>query len=150
MVPRKKKEMLRAGLGALAMIAIASLASSSNSASPQSSNGPNGNAYGYYVTNNTPGFISRAVDQGPAYPNTVISVTAWLKLQNENQLGQLVQQLYNKNSPNFHKWLNQSQFNASFSPTAQQVNRSEERRVGKECGAWGGAEDETEKVKRSD
>ena len=122
MVPRKKKEMLRAGLGALAMIAIASLASSSNSASPQSSKGPNGNAYGYYVTNNTPGFISRAVDQGPADPNTVISVTAWLKLQNENQLGQLVQQLYNKNSPNFHKWLNQSQFNASFSPTAQQVN----------------------------
>src|SRR2546425_9571754 len=102
MVPRKKKEMLRAGLGALAMIAIASLASSSNSASPQSSNGPNGNAYGYYVNNNTPGFVSRAVDQGPADPNTVISVTAWLKLQNENQLGQLVQQLYNKNRSEEH------------------------------------------------
>src|SRR5258707_1766634 len=119
MVAGKKKPILRAGMGTLAMIAIGSLASYSNSGSPQSSNGPNGNAYGYYLKNNTPGFISRAVDQGPADPNTVISVTAWLKLQNENQLGQLVQQLYNKHSPNFHKLLNPTQFNPTFSPHTQ-------------------------------
>jgi subtilase family serine protease len=122
MVSRKKKEILRSGLGVLAILVITSLVSYSNSVSPQSSSGPNGNAYGYVVKNNTPGFISQAVDQGPADPTAIISVTAWLKLQNENQLDQLVQQLYNNKSPNFHKWLNQDQFNASFSPTAQQVN----------------------------
>ena len=93
MVPKKLKRILVVSLGVVAIVAIASLASYSHSASAQSSSGPNGNAYGYVVKNNTPGFVSRAVDQGPADPNTVISVTAWLKLQNQNQLDQLVQQL---------------------------------------------------------
>src|SRR5258708_5312236 len=88
----------------------------------QSSKGPNGNAYGYLIHDNTPGFVNRAVDQGATDATTLISVTAWLKLHNENQLDQIVQQLYDKKSPNFHKWLNQEQFNASFSPTAQEVN----------------------------
>ena len=122
MVPRTKRSILRTSLGVLAIIAIASLASYSHSVSGQSSSGPNGNAYGYVIKNNTPSLISQAVDQGPADPTTVISVTAWLKLQNESQLDQAVQQLYNSKSPNFHKWLNQSQFNSSFSPTTQQVN----------------------------
>ncbi len=102
--------------------ALLSFLSLSSSGSPQSSSGPNGNAYGYVIKNNTPGFVSRAVDQGAADPTTLISVTAWLKLHNENQLDQTVQQLYDKKSPNFHRWLNQTQFNASFSPTAQEVN----------------------------
>src|SRR6266478_8333353 len=85
----------------------------------QSSNGPNGNAYGYMVHGNTPGFVQRAVDNGATDPATIINVTAWLKLHNENQLDQLVQQLYSKKSANFHKWINQEQFNASFSPSLQ-------------------------------
>lgn len=88
----------------------------------QSSKTPNGNAYGYYVQGNTPGFVQRAVDNGPTDPTTLITVTAWLKLHNENQLDQLVQQLYSNKSPNFHKWINQDQFNASFSPSSQEVN----------------------------
>src|SRR5260370_8040275 len=88
----------------------------------KSSNGPNGNAYGYVVHGNTPGFVQRAVDNGATDPATVITVTAWLKLHNENQLDRLVQQLYSKKSANFHKWINQDQFNASFSPTAQEVS----------------------------
>jgi len=122
MVLRTKRNILGAGVEMLAIIAIVSLASYSHSVSAQSSSGPNGNAYGYLIKDNTPGFISQAVDQGPADPTMVISVAAWLKLQNENQLDQAIQQLYNSKSPNFHKWLNQSQFNASFSPTTQQVN----------------------------
>lgn len=122
MVPKIQNRVLSMSLGVLAILAIASLASYSHSVSAQSPSGPNGNAYGYVIKNNTPGFLSKATDQGPADPTTVISVTAWLKLQNENQLDQQVQQLYNSKSPNFHKWLNQSQFNASFSPTAQHVN----------------------------
>src|SRR5260370_675159 len=88
----------------------------------QSSNGPNGNDYGYVVHGNAEGFVQRAVDNGATDPARVITVTAWLKLHNENQLDQLVQQLYSKKSANFHKWINQDQFNASFSPTAQEVS----------------------------
>ncbi|HEX6465951.1 MAG TPA: protease pro-enzyme activation domain-containing protein, partial [Terriglobales bacterium] len=76
----------------------------------------------YKVPNNTPGFIQKAVDQGAVDPSTVISVTVWLKLHNEQQLDQLVQKQYQKGSANYHQWLNQGQFNANFSPTSQEVN----------------------------
>jgi len=74
------------------------------------------------VANNTPGFIKKAADLGPVDPNTVITVTAWLKLHNEAQLDTLVQGLHKKGSPNYHKWITQDQFNASFGPTSQEVN----------------------------
>src|SRR5258708_25025952 len=77
-------------------------------------------AQSYKIPGNTPGFIKKAKDLGAVDPSTVISLTAWLKLHNENQLDKLAQQLNQKGSPNFHKWLTQAQFNASFSPTAQE------------------------------
>jgi subtilase family serine protease len=106
----------------IAVVVSAFLFAMSASVLAQSSKSPSGNAYGYYVHGNTPGFVQRAVDNGPTDPTTLITVTAWLKLHNENQLDQLVQQLYSKNSPNFHKWINQDQFNASFSPSSQEAN----------------------------
>jgi len=74
------------------------------------------------VANNTPGFIKHAKDLGPADPTAVISVTAWLKLHNESKLDQLVRQQYQKGSANFHKWITQNQFNASFGATPQEAN----------------------------
>jgi subtilase family serine protease len=73
------------------------------------------------IANNTPGFIKQAKDLGPADPSAIISVTAWLKLHNENKLDQLVGQQYQKGSPNFHKWITQNQFNSTFGPTSQEV-----------------------------
>jgi subtilase family serine protease len=73
------------------------------------------------VAQNTPGFIKNAKDVGPVNPATVITVTAWLKLHNEQQLDQLVKQQYTKGHANFHKWINQDQFNAQFSPTANEL-----------------------------
>jgi subtilase family serine protease len=105
-----------------AVVVSAFLFAMSASVVAQSSKSPNGNAYGFVVHDNTPGFVQRAVDNGPTDPTTLITVTAWLKLHNENQLDQLVQGLYSKKSPNFHKWINQDQFNASFSPSSQEVN----------------------------
>ena len=75
----------------------------------------------YVVDGNTPGFVKNAKDLGPVDPATVITVTAWLKLHNENQLDQLVKQQQTKGHANFHHWLTQDQFNAQFSPTAQEV-----------------------------
>ena len=55
-------------------------------------------------------------------PNTVISVTAWLKLHNENQLDQLVAQEHQRGSKQYQKWISQDQFNTSFGPTSQELN----------------------------
>lgn len=74
------------------------------------------------VSNNTPGFVKKATDLGPADPATVITATVWLKLHNQSQLDRLVQQLYQKGSPNYQKWVDQSMINANFSPSAQAVN----------------------------
>jgi subtilase family serine protease len=74
------------------------------------------------VSSNTPGFIKNATDLGPVDPEAVISVTVWLKLHNEEQLDQLVQQQYTRGHANFQKWITQDQFNAQFSPTAQEAN----------------------------
>jgi subtilase family serine protease len=76
---------------------------------------------GVTTTQNTPGFIKNARDLGPVDPSTVISVTAWLKLHNEQQLDQLVKQQYTKSHPSFHKWVTQGQFNAQFAPTANEL-----------------------------
>ncbi len=120
-----KKRFLAAGMATLTILAAALLLTFAGSGSAQSGSGPNGNAYGYLIHNNTPGFVKKAIDQGPVDPNTLITATAWLKLHNDNQLDQLVQQLYTKNSPNFHEWITQDQFNAGFSPTAQEANAVE-------------------------
>ncbi len=79
----------------------------------------------YNISGNTPGFIKKATDLGSADPTTVISVTVWLNLHNEQRLDGLVQQQYQKGSPSFHKWITQDSFNSSFSPTNQEVKSVE-------------------------
>jgi subtilase family serine protease len=83
---------------------------------------PTANSANYALKNNTPGFIKHAEDLGPTNPAAVITVTAWLKLRNEDKLDQLAQEVKQKGSANYHKWIDQSAFNASFAPTAQSVN----------------------------
>src|SRR5436190_9572030 len=78
-------------------------------------------AQNYPIKGNTPGFIKKAQDLGAADPSAVISVTAWLALHNENKLDQLVQSQNQKNSPNYHKWISQGEFNASYGPTSQEL-----------------------------
>jgi len=73
------------------------------------------------ISGNTPGFIRKAQDLGAVDPASVIPVTVWLKLHNENKLDQLVESQKQKGSANYKKWITQAQFNASFSPTAQEV-----------------------------
>jgi subtilase family serine protease len=76
----------------------------------------------YTITDNTPGFIKKAADKGSANASDQITVTVWLNLHNENQLSQLLIQQSTKGSGQFHKWLSQAQFSATYSPTAQEVN----------------------------
>ena len=79
-----------------------------------------GNAFGN--SGNTPGFVRKAIDLGPADPNTVIEVKVWMNLHNESQLDSLVAQQQQRGSGQYHKWITQDQFNASFGPTSQELN----------------------------
>jgi subtilase family serine protease len=85
-------------------------------------NPPNQN---YSISGNTPGFVKNAKDLGAVDPSTVISVTVWLKMHNEAQLDSLATQQTQKGNANYHKWISQGQFNATYSPTSQELNATE-------------------------
>jgi subtilase family serine protease len=74
------------------------------------------------VSNNTPGFIKRATDLGPVDPATLLTVNVWLKLHNEQDLDDLVEQQKQKGSAVYHRWATQDQFNADYGPSPQEVN----------------------------
>jgi subtilase family serine protease len=82
-------------------------------------------ASGNTIPSNTPGFIQKAKNLGPVDPSTTITISVWLRLRNGARLDRLAQELYRKGSSNYHTWLNQSQFNKNFAPTAQAVNAVE-------------------------
>jgi subtilase family serine protease len=88
-----------------------------NAANQSGKNSPD-----FVISGNTPGFIQRATDNGPANPTDQITVTAWLKLHKENQLQELLNQQVSKGNKQYHKWLTQDQFNADYSPTANEAN----------------------------
>jgi subtilase family serine protease len=85
----------------------------------------NPNSNGYTISNNTPGFIKNAHDLGAVDPNEQIAVTVWLHLHNGNKLDQLVHDQNTKGSSSYHQWLTQDQFDATYAPTAQEVNSVE-------------------------
>jgi subtilase family serine protease len=84
--------------------------------------GKGGGGGGITIANNTPGFIKHAKILGATDPSTVISVTAWLKVHNPDKLDSFIKKLSDKGSPNYHKWITQAQFNATYGPTSQEVN----------------------------
>jgi subtilase family serine protease len=47
-----------------------------------------------------------------------ISVTFWLKQHDKAGLDEMVRQMYDRNSPNYHHWLTLSEYKARFAPTA--------------------------------
>lgn len=111
----KRSRKLAYILGLVATIAIVAGASAHFAfANPGSGNSVK-------IGGNTPGWVSKAQNLGAADASQTIDLTVWLKLRNENQLQTQIQSLYTPGNANFHKWLNQGQFNGSYSPTDQQV-----------------------------
>lgn len=111
------------GLAAIAVVAVIVLVATGIAHAGSPSANPNSN--GYTISNNTPGFIKNAKDTGAVDPSTQISVTVWLHLHNGNKLDQLVHDQNTKGSSSYHQWLNQSQFDATYAPTSQEVNSVE-------------------------
>ncbi len=50
-----------------------------------------------------------------------ITVTVWLNLHNKEALDTLVEQMYDKSSPNYHQFLTPAKFKAQFAPTAKEA-----------------------------
>jgi subtilase family serine protease len=58
---------------------------------------------------------------GPEDESKEISVTVWLNVHNKAALDSLVQQMYDKDSPNYHHWLTMDQYKTQFAPTAKEA-----------------------------
>jgi len=72
------------------------------------------------IANNTPKSISSAQDLGPASATEAITVTVWLQAQASEQADAMVARLYDRHSPQFHRWLAEGQANA-LAPSAAQA-----------------------------
>lgn len=58
---------------------------------------------------------------GPEDLSKEITVNVWLKQHNKPVFDELVRQMYDKNSPNFHHFLTMAQYQARFAPTAKEA-----------------------------
>jgi subtilase family serine protease len=63
--------------------------------------------------------LAKSRDLGPEDPSKVITVTVWLNQHNKAALDELVRQMYEPGSANYHRWLTREQYKATFAPTAQ-------------------------------
>ncbi len=52
-------------------------------------------------------------------PQTKISFTAWLKLRNKKELTQLAQEVYDPNSPSYHRFLTPALYEQKFAPSKE-------------------------------
>lgn len=58
---------------------------------------------------------------GPEDESKTINVTVWLNLHNKAGLDALVQEMYDKNSPNYHKFLTMKEYKEQFAPTEKEL-----------------------------
>ena len=61
----------------------------------------------------------QSINLGPEDQSKQISVTVWLNLHNKAALDAMVQGMYDKTSPNYHKFLTMKEFKTQFAPTAK-------------------------------
>jgi len=67
------------------------------------------------------GMLSNAENLGAEDLSKQITVTVWLKHHNQAAFDELVRQMYDKNSSNYHRFLTLEQYHANFAPTVQEA-----------------------------
>jgi subtilase family serine protease len=65
--------------------------------------------------------LSNAENLGAEDLSKQITVTVWLKHHNEAAFHELVREMYDKSSPNYHHFLTLDQYHANFAPTRQEA-----------------------------
>jgi subtilase family serine protease len=73
------------------------------------------------VSGNATRLRSNAQSLGAEDLSKQITVTVWLKHHNQAKFDELVRELYDKSSPNYHHFLTLDQYHANFAPTAQEA-----------------------------
>ncbi len=68
-----------------------------------------------------PAYVSTAQNLGAENPARIIPITMNLALHNRAQRDTLLQQLYDRNSPLYQKWLTPQQYADRFAPTSQEA-----------------------------
>ena len=58
---------------------------------------------------------------GPEDPSKQIAVTFWLKQHDKAGLDEMVRQMYDRNSPNYHHWLTPKAYQTGFAPSAEEM-----------------------------
>jgi subtilase family serine protease len=62
---------------------------------------------------------NQATNLGPEDETKQITVTVWLNLHNKATLDAMVEEMYDKDSPNYHHFLTMEQYRKQFAPTAE-------------------------------
>lgn len=78
------------------------------------------------VTNNVPRLVNSATFTGHHNPKAVLDIKVALSLQNTDKLAAYMQEVHDKTSPNYHKYLTPKQFTALYCPSAAQVQAVEQ------------------------
>jgi subtilase family serine protease len=73
------------------------------------------------ISDNTPRPLAKAENLGAEDLYKQITVTVWLKHHNQAAFDELVREMYDKSSPNYHHFLTLGQYHANFSPTTQEA-----------------------------
>jgi subtilase family serine protease len=73
------------------------------------------------VSDNTSRLLSRAQNLGAEDLSKQITVTVWLNHHNQAAFHELVREMYDKSSPNYHHFLTLDQYHANFAPTSQEA-----------------------------
>lgn len=73
------------------------------------------------VSENKARALAHAEDLGAEDLSKPITVTVWLKHHNQAAFDELVREMYDKTSPNYHRFLTREQYHANFAPTAQEA-----------------------------
>jgi subtilase family serine protease len=102
-----KSSLLRAPLAALALLTVSISASQMAGALP---------------AHNVPKAVPFASDLGRVNPNKELNLTVVLKLHNEAEYHQAVEELYNPASPTYHKWFTEKDFE-KYAPTAEEFDK---------------------------
>jgi uncharacterized repeat protein (TIGR01451 family) len=100
------KNLLAIGLG-LAMSGIAVFSSAAADAGMRTLHG------------HVPAIVSQSQDKGRMAASTTLDLAIGLPLRNREALTNLLQQIYDPSSPNYHHYLSPEQFTSQFGPTEQ-------------------------------
>ena len=73
------------------------------------------------IANNRGDVLANSKDLGPEDSSKQITINVWLKQHNKDAFDTLVRQMYQKGSPNYHRWITLDEYKTRFAPGADEA-----------------------------